>query len=51
MAGIYEKHTAIKSLLFKEAEKRDMTVPLLAAYGQAEGWLAFAMKCNKSNAK
>lgn len=37
MAGIYEKHAAIKIILFKEAEKRGMTVPLLSARDRLKG--------------
>lgn len=50
MAGIYEKHAAIKNIFFKEAEKR-YDSPSSVCYGQAKGWLVFAMKAIKTNAK
>lgn len=50
MAGIYEKQAAIKIIFFKEGEERHDS-PSSGCCGQAEDWLASAMKSYKSNAK
>lgn len=48
MAGIYEKQEAIKVLILTETEERHDS-PISTCYGQAKGWLAFAMKSSKNH--